>query len=739
MLRRSPAYYLPLLAAFGVAAACGIAQPRFLNDLGNLMFDSWQRASPRTFDPNGPVRIIAVDEESLAEFGQWPWPRTRLAQATRQLIEKGAAAVVFDIIFSEPDRTSLDTLFPTMPKGPERDAIAERLPQIPTNDHVFAQALAAGPTVIATTLLAAGASRPFQAKAGFAFAGDDPAPFVATFRSAAMPLPILTESAKGIGTTNWLPDRDQVIRRVPLLVQHDDAICPALALEALRVAQNTSTIIVRASNASGETGFGRATGINAIKVGDHEIATGPHADIRPYYTPTQAARFISFRRLERGEVDRKDIEGRIVLVGTTAIGLGDVRATPLDPVVAGVEIQAQIVEALDGNEVLERPDWAPGAEQALALVLFLLVAFALPSVPPIVSALVVLAMVAASAYASFLLFARAHLLIDPAFPSITMVAAYVFGTLLLWRSERLSRRQVRNAFGKFLAPAVVDRLAANPRSLVLGGETRELTVMFSDLRNFASISETLDAQALTHFMNAYLTPMTDAILDEEGTVDKYIGDAIVAFWNAPLDVENHPARAVSAALRMRAALVAFNRDREADMRRLGLTYVPAAIGIGLNLGPCTVGNMGSLRRFDYSILGDTVNLASRLEGASKVYGLDLVASIAVVERTSSFAWLELDWVRVKGRTETTAIFGLAGDGATANSDGFRRWRSAHEAMLDAFRSRDFPEAERSVAKLGNDAPIGWRAYYDDMAQRIADVAHEPHSFEFKTVRVLDGK
>ena len=348
-------------------------------------------------------------------------------------------------------------------------------------------------------------------------------------------------------------------------------------------------------------------------------------------------------------------------------------------------------------------------------------------------------MIAAGSYASFLLFARAHLLIDPAFPSISMIAAYVFGTLLLWRAERVARKQVRNAFGKFLAPAVVDRLAANPRSLVLGGETRDLTVLFSDLRNFSSISEQLDAQALTHFMNAYLTPMTDAIIDEEGTVDKYIGDAIVAFWNAPLDVPNHPVRAVAATLKMRAGLAAFNRQRQEETRHLGLPYVPATMGIGLNFGPCTVGNMGSTRRFDYSVLGDTVNLASRLEGVSKMYGLDLIASEAVVQRTRSFAWLELDLVQVKGRMQTTKIFGLAGDKGYAGTETFRRWFGAHDTMLEAFRSGDLQAAEEGARKLGVDAPADWHAYYAAMAQRMSDVALESPTLEMQKVRMLDSK
>ena len=620
-----------------------------------------------------------------------------------------------------------------------RDALAAQVGATPSNDDVLAKAFAAGPTVIGATLLISGSANPFAAKAGFVTAGDDPRPFISAFRSAAVPLPSLAQAARGIGMTNWLPDRDQVIRRVPLVTRQDQTLYPSLSLEALRVAEGVSTIIIRSSNASGQSAFGQETGVNALKLGEREIATGPASEVRPYYTPTEPTRFIPFGKFWRGEVDKSEIEGRIIMVGTTAIGLGDVRATPLDAAVAGVEIQAQIIETLVGNTALARPDWAPGAEFAMAIVLFLLVAFALPSVSPLVSALVVVALVAGCGVGSFFAFHRTKLLLDPAFPALSMVGAYVFGTLSLWRAERVSRKQVRNAFGKFLAPAVIDRLAADPRGLVLGGETRELTVMFSDLRNFSGISEGLDAQALTQFMNAYLSPMTDAILDEEGTVDKYIGDAIVAFWNAPLDVADHPARAVRAALKMRTELARFNDLRAAEARAAGKTAVLATQGIGLNTGACTVGNMGSARRFDYSILGDTVNLASRLEGVSKLYGVDIIAAKAVIERTPRFAWLELDRVRVKGRQEATTIFGLAGDEAFGAASEFAVWRDMHDIMLAAFRTGDAPSARRMAERLQDDAPPVWAAHYAAMAERFQNVATEAQTLENDGVRVLDTK
>jgi adenylate cyclase len=737
-LRWNKPYLVPILAMFALAVFCGVMRPIVFDDLSNFVFDSWQRLKPRAFERDGPVRVVAIDEASLAELGQWPWPRTRLAEATRRLAELGAAAIAFDIIFNEPDRASVESMIATLSSGALRDGLSAQLVGAETNDQAFAKTLADIPAVLSASLLPASTTRDLAPKAGIAHAGDDPQPFIIAFDGIAGPLPVLAAAAKGIGAINWLPDRDQVVRHVPLLVRLKSTIFPSLALESLRVAEGATTIVVRSSNASGQTAFGRPTGVNALKIGDREIQTGANADIRPYYTVTQSDRFISFARLLRNEVVKDEVEGRIVLIGTTATGLSDVRATPLEASVAGVEIHAQIVEALIGGAILARPDWAPAAETVLGLLAFAIVALLLPVLSPLASVALVSAAVLLCGLASFVSFDRAKILLDPTFPSLALVGVYFAGTLALWRADRIARQRIRLAFGKFLTPAVVDRLATDPRGLVLGGETRELTIMFSDLRNFSGLSEGLGAQELTQFMNAFLTPMTDAILDHDGTIDKYVGDAIVAFWNAPLDVPDHASKAVAAALRMRHELADFNAARERAANDKGEAFTKAMIGIGLNAGPCSVGNMGSLRRFDYSVLGDTVNLAARLERVSKIYHVDIVAAESVVKRAPQFAWLELDWVRVKGRTEITTIFGLAGDAAYAQSRDFAAWRRANDEMLAAYRSGDVALAHSHARRLCGEVPSVWCALYQSMAERFGDVATAQQQPGIPPVRNLDA-
>lgn len=723
MLKRRRVYFLAIGAAAALALPWGLMQPRALDDMRNFVFDAFQRISPRAYDPETPARVVGVDEASLEAYGQWPWPRARVAELVDRLREMGAAVIAFDFIFAEPDRVSARALLESLPDPRLRAEAARLVARAPDGDAQFAAALRQAPVVLGVTLAAEGVPQ-FQPKAGFVAAGDDPAPFLVSFPAIVTPLSRLTEAAQGLGATNWLPDRDQIVRRVPLLSRIGASFAPSLALEALRVAQGAPSFVIRSSNASGQTAYGKQTGVNAIKVGDFEIATGPAADVRPRYSPSHPARDISAKAVLEGRVPRGEIEGRIVFVGALAVGLGDVRATPLEAVVPGVDVHAQLVESLVGGALLSRPDWAPGVEFVVAVIAFGATMTLLVAAPPLVSAAFAPLAVAALFAGAFYLFERQGLLLDPAYPSLVVVVSYLVGAVTLWRAETLARRQVRRAFGKFVAPAVVDRLAEHPERLVLGGETRELTVLFSDLRNFSGISEGMSARELTSFMNDYLTPMTDAILEGEGTVDKYMGDAILAFWNAPLDVPDHPRKAVEAALTMRAELARFNVARAQAAQAAGRPHREAAMGLGLHLGPCSVGNMGSIRRFDYSILGDTVNLASRLEGASKAFHTDVIASAAIRDAAPEMAWLDLGRIVVVGKTEPTHVFALAGDTNLRQSELYVRWRKAHDAMRDDHESGRFAAAAAAASALAQTLPAPWPALYVAMEQRYSALARE---------------
>ena len=388
---------------------------------------------------------------------------------------------------------------------------------------------------------------------------------------------------------------------------------------------------------------------------------------------------------------------------------------------------------------LERPDWGPGAELLAGGLLALLLAALLPFVPIYIAALIGFGAAAALAYGCWIAFARDGVLIDPLGPTISAGFVFLTGIGQLYGQKRQQVAEIRSAFGRYVSPAVVARLAEHPEHLQLGGEKRDLTLMFCDIRSFTTLSEGFTAVELSNFLNEYLSPMTDIILSEEGTVDKYMGDAIMAFWNAPLDDPAHGVHGVRAALRMRESLNRLNtawRDR-AD--GAGRPFRPVKFGIGLNTGECSVGNMGSQQRFDYSALGDEVNIASRLEGSSKQFGVDVVASAATRDEAPEFAWLEIDSVKLKNKTRAVSLYALAGGPDYAASEAFRRLLALHENMLAAYRARNFALAARISEEAAALAPAEVQGLYVYDLKRFSRLSAEKLPEGWAPMIALDEK
>ena len=738
---RSRLYHVAWAVPVTIVALVGLLQPSALTRVQDQVFDLDQRLSPGAYDAaTAPVRIIDVDDRSIAAVGQWPWSRTTLATLVERLDAAKPAAIAFDMLFSEADRTSPEAFLATLRDSSRRTAVETALAGLPGNDARFAEILGRSPVVLGFVLTQ---SAPTAALAlappwGMAFAGDDPRLFAPAFPNFVAPLPILGGRAAGLGALNWLPDGDQIVRRVPLLLRVSDGgserLVPSLALESLRVAQGASTFLVRGSHASGAWRAGGTGGIESVRVGALVAATGRDGDIRLHFTPHRRERFLSAATVLDGGFDPAAIEGRVVIVGSSSAGLTDIRATPVDPAMPGVEVQAQAVETLLAQDQLVRLPWI-GAEIFGGAVLAAALAAVLPFMPAVAGiamALTALGTVAAASWAAFL-----HgTLVDPLVPGTMVAAAYVGATAALFRAEQRGRRFVQTAFGRFVSPAVVSRLAADPTALELGGDLRPLTVMFTDIRNFTAIAETMDARALTAFMNRYLSPMTAIVLERGGTIDKYIGDAIMAFWNAPLSDDAHAANAVRAALDMLSALPVLRQDMAAasDGR-----FPSIRCGIGLATGPCVVGNFGSALRFDYSALGDDVNLASRLESLSKIYGVDILASEPTVSAAPDFAWLEIDKVVVAGRSLETRILTPVGDEHYARGAEFAGWRDAHAGMLAAYRERRFEEAAAACASLRETMPDGLAGLYELYAERCRTYAAAPPPPEWNGITRMERK
>jgi adenylate cyclase len=720
-----------LIAAGGTVLR--LADPVPLIGLRNLVFDQFQRLRPRAYDADAPVRIVDIDDASLARYGQWPWPRDRLAALIEATAAAGAAAIAIDLVLAEPDRSSPEEIVASLPDTPARRALERAIELGRPNDAVLAEALAATGSVTGA-ILVHGDGPVVPPKSGFAVSGDDPRPALPTFSAVVAPLPILLEASHGLGSTNWLPDIDQVVRTVPLVFAVGETFFPSLSAEALRVAQGASTMLLRASNASGETAYGAFTGLNAVRIGDVTVPTEPNGEMRIHFTPSTPERYVPAWQVLDGTVPPGSLDGRIVLVGTSAPGLFDLRATPLESAVPGVEVHAQAIEQMIAGGALTRPDWASGAEILAFLVATMTVALAAALLASVRVALATGTMVlVALGAASWFAFVRWQMLVDASFPVVGAGLALATSIGLVSLREEVERRRIRTAFGRYLAPAFVEELSRNPERLKLGGEIRPMTILFCDMRSFTTISEGMDAHTLTRFMNAFLTPLTDVILERRGTIDKYMGDAIMAFWNAPLDDPDHAAHACDSALAMLAAIDQFNVDRRAG--RVPGPNRDVAIGIGLNGGDCCVGNLGSERRFDYSVIGDCVNVASRMEGQTKAYGVPVLVGESVAGAAPRHAFLEVDRVRVKGKTEAVRLYALWGDAATLADPAFVALRAKLDAMLSAYASGDFAAAsdrldeaekmaegrlatvaaiyrERIGERIGKPLPDGWDGSHD---------------------------
>jgi adenylate cyclase len=433
-----------------------------------------------------------------------------------------------------------------------------------------------------------------------------------------------------------------------------------------------------------------------------------------------AARTIPAWKVLQGEVKPEELEGRIIFVGTSAAGLKDLRVTPLDAAAPGVVAHARITEQMVLEDFLERPEWIDLAEMAGLLVFGVVLLVLLPLWGPFACAAIAAAGIAAAFGGSWFAYTRHGLLIDPLYPSLATLTLYLASSLLVFLRTESERKRVRGQFGQYLAPALVERLAKDPSQLKLGGETRDMTVLFCDIRDFTSISETMDAAGLIRFINQFLTPMTNIITARNGTIDKYMGDAIMAFWNAPLDDPDHAPNAARATLEMLAELEKLNLAWAEEAKAQGREPRKIAIGIGLNSGPCSVGNMGSDLRKSYSVIGDDVNLASRLEGQSKTYGVPIVIGENTRARLDAFAALELDLLRVKGKQRPVRVFALLGDEKVASEVWFRAVSEAQAAMLKAYRAGDWPRAAALLA-LCRRAAEGrfqtlWKLYEDRLEE-----------------------
>ncbi len=691
-------------------------------------FDLFQRISPLD-RPEKPVMIVDIDEASLGALGQWPWPRHYMAKIVAELTNAGALAIGFDMVFAEPDPHSganfVERAFGLQPE------LKAALTNLPSTDALFGDVIAQ--SKIAVLGQAADRGKPPRPSAippritPVAEFNGNPRPFVLGFGYPIRNIPELEIGAPGIGMFVLRPDRDDVVRRVPAVVRIGQDLYPTLVLEMLRVAAKEPQYAIRSvpnvENA----------GIAGVAVKGHEIPTDRRGRLWVRFAHHDPSLYIPAVNILADKLDPELVRGKFILIGTSALGLRDLRTTPVEPVIPGVEIHAQLLKSILLNEHLLRLNGVDAIEIMVIILTGLLLIAVLPAASAITMVATFAALVSSLAWASWYLLAKHAFLIDSSFPILSCTVLFMVLTFLKFMREAAQRREIRTAFSHYLAPEMVNRLADDPSRLHTGGETREMTFLFSDVHGFTAIAEEYkaDPQQLTRLINRLLTPMTNRILARRGTIDKYMGDCVMAFWNAPIDDPEHAVHACEAALDMLRALEDLNAQRIAEAGDQAHLLKPLKVGVGINTGECVVGNMGSEHRFDYTVLGDAVNLASRLESQSRTYGVDVVLGESTARAVEGrFALLELDLIAVKGKSEAVRVYTIVGDSGLASNPAYRRWHAAHDALLVAYRARQWDTAEARLVEcqalaaeaVGHQAPAGLYMLYAD---RIEEFRQSP--------------
>ena len=745
-----------------------VSDPYPVQFLREKAFDIYQNLKPRQVPPADErlVVIIDIDERSLAEVGQYPWPRSIYAKLVNQLTKYQAAAITFDIVFPEADRMNpigvVDSLTGLS------DEVKEQILKLPTNDDVLAQSLKTSRSVLGQAgywdLLPNNAGKPlFKSVAVRSMKGamEDPLSMLTGVPTLIRNIGVLEQSSKGVGMFSLPPQLDGVIREVPLVTKHAGELYPSLSVEAMRVGFGRPTLLMEV-NAQGISRIG-IVGSSAVKPKGLKIPTTQEALVRPYFSPHNENRdviYVSAVDVLNGTADISKIAGKFAFIGTSAVGLLDIRSTPLDAAIPGVEVHAQVVEnalAIDKSLgaivspdlFLKRPINMNGAELLMILVGGILMVWLVPVMGATKTLILFVAMAGGAASMSWYQFSENRLLLDATYAVFSTFLLYSTLTYMNFSSEQEQRKQTRDAFSKYLSPDMVEAVAADPSKLKLGGDKRDMTLLFCDVRGFTTISEQFDAEGLTGLINKLLTPLTNVILDRKGTVDKYMGDCIMAFWNAPLDDEEHAYHGCVSALAMLGEMDPLNERLRLESIEEGRKHIPLKVGLGLNTGECVVGNMGSDQRFDYSVLGDTVNLAARLEGQSKSYGMNVVlgptTNAAVEDR---LATIDLDFIQVKGKTSGTYIYGLMGDADLKTDPDFIYIQNLIRETMDVYRSKDFDKAAtmfEEIRTLGSDENRPWKldinmdVVCDLYEDRIAQYKIDPPAEDWDGVFIATTK
>ena len=629
---------------------------RFIDRLENFSYDMrLNLMMPRTIDER--IVIVDIDEKSLKEQGRWPWARDTMATLMDQLFDRYQIDTLgFDVVFAEKDESSglknLEWMQQQYLKGDANFAEAlEKIKPRLDYDQIFANSIKNRKVVLGYY---------FQTSGDTIHVGQLPPEIysVDNFQDQVIDateasgyganLAVLQQNTLSAGHFNPDPDIDGITRKIPVLIKYGNRYYEALSTAVVRAYLQNAPMQAKFGEDILDEGYSE---LEEFRIAGKRIPVDAKVKVLvPYRGVEKSFRYVSASDVLNNKVPLKSLKNKIVLMGTTAPGLMDLRATPVQSNYPGVEIHANIISGILDNNIKERPAYTQAAEFMLLLLAGLLLAFKLPKLNPLKAVLLTLAVLAAVMGINFASWQYANLVLPIASLLVMISLIYLLNMSYGYFVESRGKRQLTGLFGQYVPPELVDEMAQNPEAINLKGESREMTVLFSDIRGFTTISEGLDPEQLTLLMNDFLTPLTKVIHEQRGTIDKYMGDAIMAFWGAPLRDNNHAQHALNAAIKMVEALKPLN------LKFAEKGWPPIKIGVGLNTGNMTVGNMGSSFRMAYTVMGDSVNLGSRIESLTKNYGVDIMVSEFTKAQTQDMIYRELDTVRVKGKDKPVTVF-----------------------------------------------------------------------------------
>lgn len=706
----------------------------FVERLDAAIYDlSLERSAPR--GPDDRISILDIDEASLKSVGRWPWSREKMAALVDRLYgDYGIAAMGFDVIFAEPDVSSgIDTL----------DRLAKR--ELSADPQFINRYLRLRPQLDYDGRFAAALSGKTLALGYYFITPGLPEGVTGALPPPNLPATALGRTADGLveaigyggnlkqfqdaagiaGYFSVLPDADGTMRKIHLLTRYQGGLYEAFSAATLRAAFGGEPL---AAGVDETHLLGRSYRQPWVEVAGIRVNLNADGSAWVPYRAGVPFPYVSAKDVLAGKTDKAALENRVVLVGSTAPGLADLRVTPFSSSFPGVEIHAHMIAGMLDGDTGYTPPWSQDAILAITLIFGLLLAIFLPLIGPVYGLGLTILLLGGLAGGQFAAWQQ-HWILPVAGPLVTVIGLYLLSTAYGFLAETRNKRQITKLFGQYVPPELADEMSRDPTHYSMEGQSREMTVLFSDIRGFTNFSEKLPPTELAEVLNSYLSAMTAIVQQNRGTIDKYIGDAVMAFWNAPLDMPNHAEAAVQTALDMQAALLALNEQFAAR------NWPHVKIGVGVNSGRMSVGNMGSTFRMSYTVMGDAVNLGSRLEGITKQYGVGILATQTTVDADDRHVFMKIDDVRVKGKEEPVAIYeplGLKGAIEPAELDRASRFEQAYAA----YQHQQWDEAETLLKALNTESP---RALYDIYLERIAHFHAAPPPKDWDGVFVYTTK